>query len=207
MMIALISGILLFIAGVRYTYLFASVLASLPVIYITVASVAYRRKRILAFLDPWADRYGSGFQMIQSFVAFSQGGILGQGLGEGRQKLFYLPEAHTDFIASVLGEELGLVGVSTVILLFGLFAFRGFKIALRAPDLFGRYLAFGITIFIALQAVLNLLVVMGLFPTKGMVLPFVSYGGSAMLTMLIATGILLNISSYRRINVETEEEY
>lgn len=204
MLIALISGILLFIAGVRYTYLFASVLASLPVIYVAVASVEYRRKRILAFLDPWADRYGSGFQMIQSFVAFSQGGVLGQGLGGGRQKLFYLPEAHTDFIASVLGEELGLVGVVTVILLFVVYAYRGFRISLHAPDLFSRYLAMGISLFISLQAILNFLIVMGFFPTKGMVLPFVSYGGSAMLTMLFATGILLNISSYRRIGNDAE---
>jgi cell division protein FtsW len=137
--------------------------------------------------------------MIQSFVAFNEGGVWGQGLGEGRQKLFYLPEAHTDFIASVLGEELGMFGVLAVILLFVFFAYRGLKIAFDAPDAFGRYLAFGITMFIALQAIINLLVVMGLFPTKGMVLPFISYGGSAMLTMLLSTGILLNISSYRKV--------
>lgn len=199
MLIALIGGVMLFVAGVRLTYLFASVLASLPVIYIAVASVEYRRRRILAFLDPWADRYGSGFQMIQSFVAFSQGGLWGQGLGEGRQKQFYLPEAYTDFIASVLGEELGMIGVLTVIILFGLFSYRGFKIACHAPDRFGRYLAFGITLFITLQAILNLLVVMGFFPTKGMVLPFVSYGGTALLVMLAATGILLNISTYKKV--------
>lgn len=199
LLIAIISGTLLFVAGVRLVYLFASVLASLPVIYIAVASVAYRRKRILSFLDPWADRYGSGFQMIQSFVAFSQGGVFGQGLGEGKQKLFYLPEAHTDFIASVLGEELGLVGVATVVIMFAFFAYRGFKIAFNAPDAFGRYLAFGITLLISLQAIFNLLVVMGLLPTKGMVLPFISYGGSALLTMLLATGVLLNISSYRKV--------
>jgi len=202
MLIALIAGTLMFVAGVRLTYLFASVLASLPVIYLAVASVAYRRKRILAFLDPWSDRYGSGFQMIQSFVAFSQGGFFGQGLGEGRQKLFYLPEAHTDFIASVLGEELGMIGVLVVIILFVLFAYRGFKIAYHAPNIFGRYLAFGITLYISLQAIFNFLVVMGLFPTKGMVLPFVSYGGSAMLTMLAATGILLNVSTYRHLESE-----
>lgn len=206
-MIALVSGLMMFVAGVRLTYLFASILASLPVIYIAVASVDYRRKRILAFLDPWADRYGSGFQMIQSFVAFSQGGFLGQGLGEGRQKLFYLPEAHTDFIASVLGEELGMIGVLTMISIFIFFAYRGFKIAMNAPDLFGRYLAFGITTLISLQAIFNLMVVMGLFPTKGMVLPFISYGGSALLTMLLAVGILLNISSYRRIDQAPKEEY
>lgn len=202
MLIAMVSFILLFVAGVRLSYLSALVLASLPAIYLAVASVEYRRKRILAFLDPWADRYGSGFQMIQSFVAFSQGGIWGQGLGEGRQKQFYLPEAHTDFIASVLGEELGLFGVLAVVILFVLFAYRGFKIAYQAPDAFGRYLAFGVSLMITMQVILNFLVVMGLFPTKGMVLPFVSYGGSATLTMMAATGILLNISSYRRIKVD-----
>lgn len=206
MLVALISGILLFVAGVRIVYLFASVLASLPVIYVTIASVEYRRRRVLAFLDPWADRYGSGFQMIQSFVAFSQGGVFGQGLGEGRQKLFYLPEAHTDFIASVLAEELGMIGVVTVVLLFAFFAYRGFKIAFNAPDAFGRYLAFGITLFIALQAILNLLVVMGFFPTKGMVLPFISYGGSALLTMLAAVGIMLNISTYRSLDQGRRED-
>lgn len=197
MLIAMLAGLLFFVAGVRMTFLAGAFVASLPILYMAVASVEYRRKRILSFLDPWADRYGSGFQMIQSFVAFNEGGVLGQGLGEGRQKLFYLPEAHTDFIASVLGEELGLVGVTTVVLLFAFFAYRGVKIAFHAPDAFGRYLAFGITMFIALQAILNFVVVMGLFPTKGMVLPFISYGGSALLTMLSATGILLNISSYK----------
>jgi cell division protein FtsW len=204
-LIAMIAGILFFVAGVRPVYLIASILASLPMLYVAIASVEYRRKRILSFLDPWADRYGSGFQMIQSFVAFSQGGVLGQGLGEGRQKLFYLPEAHTDFIASVLGEELGMIGVVTMILLFGLFAYRGVKIAFSAADSFGRYLAFGITLLISLQAIMNLLVVMGFFPTKGMVLPFISYGGSALLTMLVATGVLLNISSYRRAEESVEE--
>lgn len=199
MLIAMMAGILMFVAGVRPVYLLASVLTSLPVLYLAVASVPYRRRRILAFLDPWADRYGSGFQMIQSFVAFSQGGLFGQGLGEGKQKLFYLPEAHTDFIASVVAEELGVIGIFVIVALFIFFTYRGFRIAVAAPDAFGRYLAFGITLFIALQAVLNLFVVMGLFPTKGMVLPFISYGGSALLTMMTATGILLNISSYRKV--------
>lgn len=205
MMLALLAGIMMFVAGVRISYLVALLLSSIPMIYVAVASVAYRRKRILAFLDPWADRYGSGFQMIQSFVAFSQGGVFGQGLGEGRQKLFYLPEAHTDFIASVLGEELGVIGVIIMIMLFVLYAVRGIQTAINAPDAFGRYLAFGITMFISFQAILNLFVVMGLFPTKGMVLPFISYGGSALFTMLISTGILLNISSYKRTGAELEE--
>lgn len=205
MLIALLAGIMLFAAGVRLIYLLASVLAAIPVLYMAVASVEYRRQRILAFLDPWADRYGSGFQTIQSFVAFSQGGIFGQGLGEGKQKLFYLPEAHTDFIASVLGEELGMMGTLALIIMFGFFAWRGFKITFSAPDAFGRYMAFGTTLFITLQAMLNLLVVTGFLPTKGMVLPFVSYGGSAMLTMLAGTGVLLNISSFRKVDAPAEE--
>ena len=199
-LVALLSFAMFFIAGVRILYLAGAFISSLPFLYIAVASVAYRRQRVLAFLDPWSDRYGSGFQMIQSFVAFSQGGVFGQGLGEGKQKLFYLPEAHTDFIASVIGEELGMVGIFCVVLLFVIYAWRGFRASFRAPDLFGRYLAFGITMFISLQAMLNLSVVTGLVPTKGMVLPFISYGGSALMSMLFATGILLNISSYRRVD-------
>jgi cell division protein FtsW len=136
--------------------------------------------------------------MIQSYVAFNEGGWFGRGLGEGQQKLFYLPEAHTDFILSVLGEELGLVGVMVVISLFGFFCYRGFCVALRAPDAFGRYLAIGCTVLIALEAILNMGVVMGLLPTKGLPLPFISYGGSSLTVSLLAVGILLNVSSYRK---------
>jgi cell division protein FtsW len=170
----------------------------LPLAVMLVAGSDYRRRRVLAFLNPWSDQYGSGFQMIQSFVAFNEGGWFGRGLGQGQQKLFYLPEAHTDFIFSVIGEELGLVGIMLVIALFGFFCYRGFQIALRAPDLFGRYLAVGCTLLIALEAVLNMGVVMGLLPTKGLALPFLSYGGSSLVVSLAAVGILLNISTYRR---------
>jgi cell division protein FtsW len=196
-MLAAIAGLMMLVAGVRVTYLTAAVFSTIPALYFLVASVGYRRKRILAFLDPWSDRYGSGFQIIQSLVSFNQGGIFGRGLGEGQQKLFYLPEAHTDFIFSVLGEELGLVGVLVVVFLFAVFFWRAIRIGLNAPDLFGRYFAFGIAVFIGVQALFNFCVTMGLLPTKGLVLPFISYGGSAMLTFLIAVGVLLNISTYQ----------
>lgn len=191
-------AIMLFVSGVRVTYLVSMVVAAIPALYFAIASVGYRRRRILAFLDPWSDRYGSGFQIIQSLIAFQQGGLLGRGLGEGQQKLFYLPEAHTDFIASVIGEELGLIGMVIVLALFAVFCVRAFMTAWHAPDLFGRYLAFGITVLFGWQFLGNLCVVMGLLPTKGMVLPFVSYGGSSLLVSLLAVGILLNVSSYRK---------
>lgn len=189
---------MLFISGARMTYLVSMGIAALPILYVAVASVDYRRRRILAFLNPWSDRYGSGFQIIQSLISFQEGGLFGRGLGEGHQKLFYLPEAHTDFIASVLGEELGLLGLVLLMALYAILCVRGFMTAWRAPDLFGRHLAFGITLLIGWQALGNFCVVMGLLPTKGMVLPFVSYGGSSLLVSMWAVGILLNVSSYRR---------
>lgn len=198
--VGVIVFLMLFISGTRMAYLVGALLASLPALYYLVFSVAFRRRRILAFLDPWRYQLDSGFQIIQSFVAFQSGGLTGQGLGEGKQKLFYLPEAHTDFIFSVLGEELGLVGVLAVLALFTLFIFRGLLISLRTRDLFGLYLAFGITCLIGAEAFINIGVVMGLLPTKGLALPFISYGGSSLLTSLLGVGILLNISS------TTEEE-
>lgn len=197
LVIAALMGIMMFVSGVRMTYLVSLVLLSLPVLYMAVASQSYRRKRILAFLDPWSDRYGSGFQIIQSLVSFHQGGFTGKGLGAGQQKLFYLPEAHTDFIGAVIGEELGLIGVIFVVCLFIAFCYRGYKIAWNAPDLFGRYLALGITSFVAVQAIGNLGVVMGMFPSKGMVLPFISYGGTALVVLMTAVGILLNVSKHK----------
>jgi len=196
-MFTVIAWSMMFITGVRLSYLFLLVLGAIPLLYFLIFSVGYRRQRVLAFLDPWSDRYGSGFQIIQSLVSFNQGGILGKGLGEGQQKLFYLPEAHTDFIFPVLGEELGLIGVLFVIILFALFFWRAITIGLKAPDMFSKYLAFGIAIFITVQGLFNFCVVMGLLPTKGLVLPFISYGGSALITFLIAVGVLLNISTYK----------
>jgi cell division protein FtsW len=199
--IAAITWMMMFVAGVRLAHLMSLFLFALPLVWWLVGGSGYRRRRVLAFLNPWSDQYGSGFQMIQSYVAFNEGGWIGRGLGEGRQKLFYLPEAHTDFIFSVLGEELGLLGVLVVISLFGFFCYRGLRIAFNAPDAFGRYLAVGCTLLISLEAVLNMGVVMGLLPTKGLPLPFISYGGSSLSASLLAVGILLSVSSYRRVEI------
>ncbi|MBT3180948.1 MAG: putative lipid II flippase FtsW [Deltaproteobacteria bacterium] len=198
--IAAITWVMMFVAGVRIPYLLGMFFGLLPMAYMLISGSEYRKQRILAFLNPWSDQYGSGFQMIQSFVAFNEGGWFGLGLGQGQQKLFFLPEAHTDFIFSVIGEELGLLGVGFVIALFGFFCYRGFKISLDAPDLFGRYLAVGCTLLIGLEALLNMGVVMGLLPTKGLTLPFISYGGSSLVVSLLAVGILLNISTYKRVD-------
>jgi len=197
--IALLVAAMLFSSGARLFHLACLAFASLPALYLLVAHESYRLRRIFAFMNPWEDRLGSGFQIIQSYLAFSEGGLLGKGLGAGQQKLFYLPEAHTDFIFSVLGEELGLLGVIVTIGFFAFFCFRGFRIASMAPSLFGRYFAQGITLLIGMQAILNMAVVMGLLPTKGLVLPFVSYGGSSLLLNLLAVGVLLNISTYQKL--------
>ncbi|MDO8526804.1 MAG: putative lipid II flippase FtsW [Deltaproteobacteria bacterium] len=189
---------MLFLGGANLKHLGLLSLMALPILYKLISGEGYRLRRFLIFLNPWGDQYGAGFQVIQSFLAFNEGGISGKGLGAGQQKLFYLPEAHTDFIFSVLGEELGLVGVVATIGAFLFFCYRGLKIATHAPDLFGRYIAFGIVILIAVQSTLNMGVVMGLLPTKGLVLPFVSYGGSALVMTLVAVGILLNISTYQK---------
>jgi len=193
--IALVAMLMLFIGGTRVTYLAAGLIATMPVLYFLIFSVDYRRKRIMAFMNPWEHKMDEGFQIIQSYVAFNAGGLWGKGMGQGKQKLFYLPAAHTDFIFSVIGEELGLIGVFFIITLFLLFMFRGIKIAMRAPDIFGTYLAIGITSLITTQALINFGVVMGLLPTKGLPLPFISHGGTALLVLSVMVGVLLNISS------------
>jgi len=195
MIIAGVALAMLIVAGVRWVYILPTLLMSLPVLYFLVMSVDYRRRRILAFLDPWNDPFDTGFQIIQSLVAFGKGGIFGQGLGIGEQKLFYLPEAHTDFIFSVIGEELGLVGVLLVAALFLLLVLRGIRIALQCQEPFGRNLAFGLSLLLGFEAFVNLAVCMGLLPTKGLALPFISYGGTSLVVCLVAVGILLNISS------------
>ncbi len=187
--------LLLFVGGTRLSYLAGGFLLAIPVLYLLVFSVDYRRQRILAFLDPWTHIADSGFQIIQSYVGFNRGGIWGVGLGQGKQKLFYLPAAHTDFILSVVGEELGLLGVLMVIAFFVVLVVRGFRAAFKAPDLFGTYLALGITAQIAVQSLINFGVVMGLLPTKGLPLPFISYGGTSLIVMSMSVGILLNIAS------------
>ena len=189
--------LMLFIGGARFQHLILIGLISLPFLYHLIAGVDYRRKRFLAFLDPWADSKDSGFQIIQSQIAFHKGGIMGVGLGEGQQKMLFVPDVHTDFIFSVVGEELGFIGVVILLLLFLIFTFIGFKIAMKAHRLgayFGCYLAAGITLMVSVPAFVNMAVVLGILPTKGMVLPFLSYGGSALIILLFALGILLHLS-------------
>ncbi len=187
--------VMMFVGGAKPSYLLSELLLALPALYYMVAGVGYRRQRILAFLDPWAHEKGAGFQIIQSYLAFHSGSFFGQGLGGGKQKLFYLPEAHTDFIFSVVGEELGLFGTLGLILFFGIWLYRAFVIAWKAQDLFSSYLAFGIAALFAFQVFFNMAVVMGLLPTKGLALPFISYGGTALIVSMTCVGILLNISS------------
>lgn len=186
--------LMMFIAGCRPVHVGLLVLLASPVIYFLIAKVPYRLARILAFLDPWQDRQGIGFQLSQSQIALGSGGLFGVGLGKSMQKLFYLPAAHTDFIFSIIGEELGLIGTLTVIVLFLLFVLQGARIVKRTTDSFGYYLSLGIILMIGLQAIINIGVSIGALPTKGLPLPFISYGGSALIVNLIAVGLLLNIS-------------
>jgi cell division protein FtsW len=190
--------LMLFVAGTRPRYILGMVVLALPFVCYLVMTESYRLRRIKAFLDPWKDPTDSGFQIIQSWLAFGNGGIIGQGLGEGKQKLFYLPEAHTDFILSVVGEELGLIGVLIITAMFFLLVQRGIRVALYAQDDFGRYLAFGIVVLLGIEAFVNVGVVTGLLPTKGLALPFISYGGSSLIVTLFAVGVLLNISARMR---------
>ena len=189
-----ITACVLFVAGIRLRYFGYAFLASLLPLYFLIFHVSYRKDRILAFLNPYADPQGRGFHMIQSLIAVATGGVTGLGLMEGKQKLFYLPEPHTDFIFAVTAEELGLVGALTVVILFAIFLWRGTRAALRTQDNFGRFLAVGITSMIVLQAFINISVVLGLMPTKGIPLPFVSYGGSSLFVTLGCVGVLLNIT-------------
>jgi cell division protein FtsW len=194
MMIALLF-IMFFAVGVpvRYLALIGSTASTAAALLIICDG--YRRERFMAFIDPWANSTGAGYHIIQSFLAFGSGGLLGTGLGRGTQKLFYLPEPHTDFILSVIGEELGFIGVLILMGLFLTIIFCGIKISIHAYDLFGTYMALGIITLIGLQAVINMGVVMGLLPIKGMPLPFVSYGGTSLVINLISVGILLSISA------------
>jgi cell division protein FtsW len=201
--IALVSLIIFFVGRVRLLHLATLVLASIPALYMLLFRVAFRRKRLLAFLDPWKDPQGSGFQIIQSFIALGSGGLFGVGLGQSRQKLFYLPEAHTDFIFSIMGEELGLMGTVSVVVLFILFLVLGMKIAFYAPDFFGQLLAAGIVSMISLQTIINISVVTGSIPTKGLPLPYISFGGSSLLLIMIATGVLMNIAQQAGQKVES----
>ena len=192
----LVVAVMVFAAGLHYRYIVLSGLLALPVLAWVLLSADYRVRRLTAFLDPWADPLDSGFQIIQSQIAVGTGGMTGRGLMGGVQKLFYLPYPHTDFIFAVIGEELGLIGATAILICFGLIAWRGLRIATRAEDPFGSFVAIGLTTMIAFQALVNMSVVLGLMPTKGIPLPLVSNGGSSLLVSLLAVGILLNISQH-----------
>ncbi len=189
-----IAACIFYVAGLRMRYFAYALGASLLPLYVLIFRVAWRRDRILAFLNPYADRQKAGFHIIQSLIAVGTGGLTGTGLMEGKQKLFYLPEPHTDFIFAVTAEELGLVGAMFVVTLFAIFLWRGMRASWRTDDLFGRYLAVGITSMVVLQAFINISVVLGMMPTKGIPLPLVSYGGSSLFVTLACVGVLLNIT-------------
>lgn len=186
--------ILLFVGGVHLGQLLVLLGLMTPAVFYLISHTAYRLHRWWAFLNPWEDPHGFGFQIIHSFLAFGSGGLAGVGLGNSKQKLFYLPEPHTDFVAAIIAEEAGFIGVSVLLILFALIVIRGIKIALNAPDLFGTYLALGISCMLAVQVMVNMGVVMALLPTKGLTLPFISYGGSSLVISLISMGVLMSIS-------------
>ncbi|HJV32344.1 MAG TPA: stage V sporulation protein E [Bacillales bacterium] len=190
--------VMIFVAGARISHFVGLGLLGVAGFVGLIASAPYRMKRITSFLDPWQDPLGSGFQIIQSLYAIGPGGLFGLGLGESRQKFFYLPEPQTDFIFAILSEELGFIGGTFIILLFALLLWRGIRIALGAPDLYGSLLAIGIIAMVAIQVMINIGVVTGLMPVTGITLPFLSYGGSSLTLMLVAIGVLLNISRYSR---------
>jgi cell division protein FtsW len=191
-----IAVVMVVAAGLDYRYLAGTALAAAPAVYVVIMGSAYRRQRVMTFLDPWRDPLGAGFQVIQSQIAIGTGGVWGRGLMNGVQKLFYLPEPHTDFIYSVIAEELGLVGATAILLCFCVLTWRGLRIALHAPDAFGAFLALGLTTMVAVQAFINISVVLGLVPTKGIPLPLVSFGGSSLLINLVGIGVLLNVSQH-----------
>jgi cell division protein FtsW len=196
--IAIVAFILLFTAGLKYRYAAGAILSAIPVLFVLIYFYPYRLNRVLVFLDPWKDPDKAGYQITQSLMALGSGGLFGLGLMDGKQKLFFLPEPHTDFIFSVIGEERGLVGTISILLLFAVFLWRGLRLSLRASDPFGRYLGIGLTMMIVCQAFINMSVVTSLLPTKGIPLPFISSGGSSLLISLLGVGVLLNISQHGR---------
>ena len=196
MTIALIAAVMVFAAGLSYRYVFGTILLGVPLVIAVAMSADYRRRRLLSFLNPWEDPLGDGFQVIQSLIAVGTGGVSGRGLMNGVQKLFYLPEPHTDFIFSVIAEELGLIGATLVVACFCVVVWRGLRVSLRAPDSFGAFVALGVTTMVGVQAFMNMSVVLSLMPTKGIPLPFVSSGGSSLLINLVGMGVLLNVSQH-----------
>lgn len=196
LMVLLIVSAMVFTAGLSYRYLFAAGLVAVPLLYVILASADYRYRRLMSFLNPWDDPRGDGFQVIQSLIAVGTGGVFGRGLMGGVQKLFYLPAPHTDFIYAVIAEEAGLIGATVILVCFCVIAWRGLRVTVLAPDRFGAFLAIGLTTMVALQAFANVSVTLGLVPTTGIPLPFVSAGGSSLLINLLGMGILLNISQH-----------
>ncbi|HPB81455.1 MAG TPA: putative lipid II flippase FtsW [Spirochaetota bacterium] len=194
-----VSVMILFVSGFPIVYILTLFILSIPMFYLLIYQVGYRRNRLLAYIDPWKDRFGIGYHIVQSFIAFKKGGLLGTGLGYGTQKLKRLPEPHTDFIFAVIAEEAGMLGTVFVLIIFGVFFWRGMIVSLNAPDEFGRLLSVGITLLIVVQAFINIGVVSGSLPTTGIPLPFISYGGSSLVANMIAVGILMNISKYREV--------
>jgi len=192
-----ISFIMLFIGGTRVIQLYALIVAAIPLGILILSREEYRKVRLLSFLDPWKDPLDSGFHIIQSLLALGSGGIFGIGLAESKQKYFYLPDQHTDFIFSIIGEELGFIGTVVIIILFTILLWRGFRIALDTSDQFGTLLAAGITSMIVFQSIINIGVVTKMIPTTGITLPFISYGGSSLIVNMFCAGILLNISRYK----------
>jgi len=196
MVIVLIASVMVFAAGLSYVTIAGFALLTLPMVAGLIMSSDYRRRRLFSFLNPWEDPLGDGFQIIQSLLAVGTGGVSGRGLMNGVQKLFYLPEPHTDFIYAVIAEELGLIGATVVLICFCVIAWRGMRVALRSPDSFAAFLALGLTTMVIAQAFINMSVVLGLMPTKGIPLPFVSNGGSSLLVNLLGMGVLLNVSQH-----------
>jgi cell division protein FtsW len=194
--LVLTGAVLLYVAGVRFKYFAALAIPAVVVLYAAVMSVPWRRVRITSFIDPWSDPQGAGYQVIQSLIAVGTGGVTGVGLMEGRQKLFYLPYPYSDFIFAVIGEELGMLGALAVVLAFVVLLWRGLKAAWGAPDDFGRFLAAGVTLSIVFQALINVSVVLGLLPTKGIPLPFISAGGSSLVFALVGVGLVANVSQH-----------
>jgi cell division protein FtsW len=196
MTLLMIAAAMVFAAGLNYRYVVGAILGGVPVAYLVLMSASYRRRRLLAFWNPWSDPLGDGFQIIQSLIAVGAGGLFGRGFMAGVQKLFYLPEPHTDFIYAVIAEEFGLVGTTVVLLCFVVIVWRGLRVAMHAPDRFGAFLAIGLTTMMAVQAFVNISVVLGMMPTKGIPLPLVSFGGSSLVISLLGMGILLNVSQH-----------